>query len=209
MSTTISIPSSLPRGRLPRKGKSASSEQRKDMKLFNKLAAPDHVTVVRLIQTNFAVQTNVGGTLSATSIAGSNQVQSSCPDFAQYAGLYVQYRVRAMKVTLSPCFVVNTTTVTVPASVAVGEFRGGLGGATYSSLRQSPSGRILSGYKRYVVSCDWDGDIDAHLWSPTTAAITTAESFGLTIAGMATPSTANTYVYSCDVEYAVEFRNTY
>jgi len=199
--------SSRPKPRPPQR--STTSERKVDMRVFATVSASDKTTVIRLVQSNYQISTGAGGTIAAVQVCGSGQAQSSCPDFASFANLFALYRVRAMRVQLKPFYVCNTTSIVVPASVAIGEFRGGLGGATYNSLRQSPTGKIYSGYKSAMLSCDWDKDPDAHLWSATTAAVPTLETYGFTACGNSIASSTNTYVWSVDVDYIVEFRNAY
>lgn len=189
----------------PKERQYASS---RDSAMFKQVNSQSRIVTLKVAGTNFSIQTNVGGTYGATAIATSNNL-SGTADFANLAGLYTAYRCKAMKIMVRPFYPCNTTGITVPAAIAIGDFVGGLGGATYASVRQQPEGRVCSGYKAYDFYCDYRGNKDAQLWSQTTAPISTAESYGIIAVGFGIGATPNTYFWSVDIDYLVEFRTPY
>jgi len=192
-----------------RSKQNTSAETSNDLRLMKSLGAQTRVVTRRICGPPSTVSTNAGGLLVVTTLAGS-QGASGAADFAQLAGLFTSYRVRAMRVQLRPFYPVpfynGVGTVVVPASIAAGFFQGGLGGATYQSLSDSAKPRFLSGYKQHDLTINYEGDNDAHLWTPTTAAISATEAFGIIICGQATAASVNTLVWHFCVEYAVEFK---
>jgi hypothetical protein len=99
--------------------------------------------------------------------------------------------------------------VIVPPSIACSEFRGGLGGATYQSIADGAKSRYLAGSKMYSITCDYDKDNDAQLWTATTAAVGASESYGLICMGTATAATANTAIWTANAQYIIQFRATF
>jgi len=154
-----------------------------------------------------AVSTNAGGLIPITTIASSVNV-NAYGDFSGLAGLYNSYRVHAFKLTFWPVYKVNTTAVTSPVFVACAPFRGGLTPTTMQQLQESPDCAYMSGYDRGVSTVNYNGDNDAHLWTPTNAAVTSSETFGLAICGSTIAATASTQVWYIQIEAVVEFRVT-
>ncbi len=108
-----------------------------------------------------------------------------------------------------PFYVVNTTTITVPALVWVVPAYGGLYPSSAAGFADSSGVQFVSGYKPFTATVNrlkGDKDLDSHLWTPTNATIPTTEQFGLYYMGMAVACTANTPVWRYTTYFDVEFK---
>jgi hypothetical protein len=152
-----------------------------------------------------AIQTSGAGFLAASTLANSNGV-NAIGDFSAVAGIYSNYRVKAIRCTVLPFFPVNTTAVVVPPTIAVVPFRSGLVPSTYQQFTESSEVRLCSGFKGYVFETSNKGYLDGRLWTPTSSSIASADSYGLLAMGATgVASTPTTYVWSLTSEYLVEF----
>ncbi len=157
---------------------------------------------------DLALSTSGGGVVPVTNLASTTGVSSS-PDFSSCAALYQAYRVRSIKVVVTPYYPVPLAAVTVPAALYVVPFWDGNPISSIAGALDSSNLRVCSGYKEYTFTVDGAGlnlFIDEDLWTPTSSAISGAESFGLTVVGMAAASTATTPVWRYSVWYDVEFK---
>jgi len=162
----------------------------------------------RRIAVRFSISTDGTGRIPITTLASSASV-SGLADFTLLAGLYLAYRVKAMKATWSPVFAANVAGIAPsPALLASASFTSGLAPTTYAQTLDSSSLKLHSGYaERSTAVIDWNGQLDAKLWTPTNAAVAAAESYGVFVVSdsSATVSQLST-LYFCGVaEYAVEF----
>jgi len=195
-----------------RKNQSSRQETRKDILVIDRLGAQSRIVTRRLCGPPSVLSTNAGGLLTVATLMGTTGA-SGAADFAQLAGLFTAYRVRMMRTQLRPFNPVpyfnGVNVVVVPASIAAGFYQGGLGGATYQSLSDSAKPRFLSGYEKHDLTINYEGDNDAHLWTPTTSAIAATEAFGVIVCGQATAASVNTPVWHYSVEYVIEFKAPY
>jgi hypothetical protein len=162
-------------------------------------------TVFRRLANAVTIGTNGAGVVALATLASSVNV-NAYPDFSSFASLYTSYRVHAIKCTFYPVLRVNTTAVNAPAYLVVAPFRGGLAPTTIQQLQESPDAVSLSGYARGKAMVNFIGDNDAHLWTPTSGAVTASESFGLVIAGSSVLATASTNTFYVFIEAVLEFR---
>ncbi len=162
----------------------------------------------RRIATRFSVSTDGTGRVPITTLISSASV-SGLTDFTKCAGLYLAYRVKAMKATWNPVFSANVAGVAPSPSTLVSfGFTSGIAAASYQDAIDSSDFKIHSGYaQKASAEIDWNGNTDAHLWTPTTAAITSSESYGVAIVEdtSATISQLSTLYYTGVAEYVVEF----
>jgi len=188
-----------------------ANETRKDLRAFGKINASDLIVTRRITGASSNLSTNAGGLLIAATLSSSANA-SSAADFANLAGLFLSYRVRAIKTRVLPFAPVpyynGVGVVLPPPLVAVGEWRGGLAGATFQSIADSSKSHIVSCFKEHTFTTHFDKDNDAQLWTPTTTAIPTSESYGLVVCGGPTASTVNLAVWAVVSEYLIQFRGT-
>jgi len=162
----------------------------------------------RRICVRISVSTDGTGRVPIATLASSASV-SALTDFTKCAGLYLAYRVKGMKTTLNPTFSANVAGVAPsPSTLVTFFFTSGLAAATYQDAIDSSGFRIHSGYDHKIVAeADWSGQPDAHLWTPTNAAVTASESFGTAIVEdtSSTISQLSIVYYTGVTEYIVEF----
>lgn len=162
----------------------------------------------RRIAVRVSVSTDGTGRVPITTLASSAAV-SALTDFTKCAGLYLAYRVKCMRTTLNPVFQANVAGIAPsPATLVTFFFTSGVAAANYQDAIDSSGYRQHSGYSlKIVAQADWKGQPDAQLWTPTTAAVTAAESYGIAIVEdtSATVSQLSTLYYTGVTEYDVEF----
>lgn len=198
----------MKKSRPRRKGKPKGNKKdyQQTLALVDRLGSMQ-LKLFRRLANGLSLGTNGAGVIPLSSLTSSANV-NAYPDFSSIASLYTAYRVHAFKCSFFPVLKVNTTAVNAPPYVVVAPFRGGLAPTSLQQLQESPDASSFSGYDRAVATVNYNGDNDAHLWTPTNAAVASSESFGLVVAGssmLATSSTNTFYVY---IEVVVEFRVT-
>lgn len=197
-----------PRSSNSNKGKRQGKEEdfQQVARLVDSLSSILPILKRRLV-TAVVIGTNGSGVIPATNICTSATV-SGYPDFASFAGVYGLYRVRAFKISLFPVLKVNTTAANAPAFVVFAPFRGGVQPSTINQMIESPDAKYMSGFDKGSAAVAYKGDIDAHLWTATNAAIPTDQAFGIVCVGSSTPATSSTNTWYCLIEAVVEFRVT-
>ncbi len=185
---------------------SARREERYDISQLDRFAAKAAHFVRRMAFSAVNLSTGVGGTIAATTLCNSASVSASAPDFSSCANLYTAYRVVAMEVHVLPYFPVNTTGVTVPAVIATCEFQAGLIPGTYAQMADGSNPRLCSGYKQYKFAVDFKRDPNAQLWTPTTSAVSSGNSYGIALVSGGLASTASTSVWFVQAYALVEFQ---
>lgn len=151
------------------------------------------------------LSTNGAGIIVLSTLASSISV-STLPDFSAAATMWSAYRCRAIKVMVLPFYPVNTTTITVPAAIAVGPYENGVNSTTFTGYMDGPRVKLCSGYKAYTFYADYRMNNDAQLWTPVSSAIAGAEAFGISCIGFSTAATVSTSVWAVQAWYDVELR---
>jgi hypothetical protein len=182
-----------------------TSDNARPERMYNRLQAHELTYVRKMGSPEFTVSTNVSGILALGTLASTVNVNLA-PDFTALGGVYQMYRCRSIVVQVQPFFPVNTTAVTVPALIYVAPFYSGNSLNSIQGHIDGTGTKICSGYKGYTFATDYKGDLDSHLWTPTSAAIAGAEAFGFTLIGTNVASTFSTVVWRCVIHYIVEFR---
>lgn len=162
----------------------------------------------RIVSTG-TIASNGSGFVAASTMASTNSV-TALGDFSAIAGIYSNYRVRAIRVTANP-FYPNPTysgaaIYTVTPVLCVVPFRSGLVPTTFAGFIESSEAKLASGYKGGVFSTSNKGYPDGQLWHPTNAVIASADSFGLAVMGQSgVAGTASINVWALVIEYLCEF----
>ncbi len=202
--------------RNPRKQKSGrkpgpSNAQRKAMTLrqLGRVNTRQHTFVRRVGGPETTISTTAGGVIASTTLASSGSA-FSCPDFANAAGLYQLYRVRAMEVRLMPLWLApvwnGVSVTTAPAYACVSPYYSNFGPTSLQGHIDATGMEMISGYKGGTFATSYQGDLDSHFWSPVSGAMPTGEQFGLVIQGTSTASTSSIVIWRVVTWYLVEFK---
>lgn len=195
---------SRPRG--GRKGKSAVRDVRYDIAQIDRLAAKSSTFLRRMGLAPSYISTSAGGVIGAGTLLSTGSVNSA-PDFASCTGLYQVYRVRAVEVQVLPFYPVATSTVVVPALIAVAPYQNGAPPTSLQGMIDATGSIMCSGYRGYKFAADFRRDPNAHLWTPVTSGIATTSQFGIALCGQTAPtSTASTPVWAVVAWAVVEFQ---
>jgi hypothetical protein len=197
------------------KGSSRRNARRQDVtaeltakigKILNNLNA--NVTIMsRRLTTSGTIATNGAGAVALGTLASSAGV-SSATDFATMGLLYSGYRVKGMRARVWPIYGVNVAGVAPPPSlVACSMFSSGQSVTNYANMLDSAGCKFFTGYKPATFAVTYDELIDAKLWTPTSAAISSTEAYGLVFIGASGNIAAQvTVVYwNFVIEYDTEF----
>ncbi len=199
------------------RSKTRKSGQRADNRAIGTAALPKEFALAnsatriftKRIVTEVTLSANGAGLIPATTLASTNSV-SVLGDFSSVAAIYSNYRVKAIRLTCNPYYPVPAWTgaafITVSPLIVVVPFRSGLVPSTYVGFSESSEAKYASGYKGGVFTTTNKGYPDGHLWHPTNAVITSADSYGLAAMGQnLIAGTASVPVWAVNVEYLVEF----
>lgn len=197
-------PGSRPRG--GRKGKSAVRDVKYDIAQLDRLAAKSSTFLRRMGLAPSYISTSAGGVIPAGGLVSTGSVNSA-PDFSSCTALYQVYRVRAVEVHVLPFYPVATSTVVVPALIAVCPYQNGNPPASLQGIIDSSGSVMCSGYRGYKFTADFRRDPNAHLWTPVTSGIATTSQFGIAVCGQTAPtSTVSTPVWAIVAWAIVEFQ---
>jgi hypothetical protein len=177
---------------------------------FRYQAEDDTNKIVRRRCTLVNSLTGVTGNPMSYSINSSSA--SSAFEFSNYALIYLEYRVRAIRVRVIPRFrdnIQSVASVPYPGSIASGGYIAGAGSSTPAAIFAQANGKISPEWAAAENMVTWDLNTNAKLWTPTSTTISTANQFGCQFLSTAncpafynTVTTADTFV-----EFDIEFRS--
>ncbi len=179
-----------------------------NLRMFGKLQDPGFTVRRVMCLADQGLSTSVAGIVPATGLCSSNTATAT-PDWASATAMWSSFRVHRIKLEWLPAFPVNTTAITVPASLYLIPFYGGVVPTTLAGFADSSGVRMVSGYRGGTFTVDFltmAKDGDSHLWTPTNTTIPTPEQYGIAVMGQSTASTASTLVWKYSVWLDVELK---
>ncbi len=195
----------------PQSKKKHASEQQQVDRLYRTIHVDKRIYRRWIAGAEANISTGAGGLVALTTVANAASV-SSAPDFASLATLYTAYRCKAIRVQLFPFYPVTTYSaagvIVMPVVVAYFPWQANNVPTTFAQAQDVSGVKMISGFKGAIVTNSYQGDNDAHLWTPTSSAIGGGEQFGISCIGTSTTATASTVVHKVIVDYLVEFRMT-
>jgi len=170
-------------------------------------------TVRRKVTLLTTLSTNGAGFIPATQVTSDGA--RGATDWGSEAALFLQFRVRAIRVILVP-IVDMTTAVSAgggavtphPTCIQFAEYGEGLGYANALALTSGASRKVFNGKENIIeYSVDWSAYPEAKLFSATNAAIPTAQVYGMQFqdTGAAPASAVSTVYYRWITEWDCEF----
>lgn len=159
------------------------------------------------IVTNGTLNSNGAGLVPVTTVASTNSV-TALGDFSAMAGIYSNYRVKAIQFRAKPFYPIPLPAAAafITPMIAIIPFRSGLVPSTFAAFVESSEARVFSGYESAAFRTSNMGYPDGKLWHPTNAVISSADSFGIALMGQTSVSgTVSINVWHYIVEYLVEF----
>jgi hypothetical protein len=153
--------------------------------------------------------TGTTGNAAAYSV-GSNNVTAAF-EFSNYAVLYQDYRVRAIRVRVVPRFRDNIQTVAstpFPGCIVSGAFINGAGASTPAAIFAEANGKVVPEWTTVENLATWELNPNAKLWTPTSATVTTLNQFGLQClsTSLCPAFYTGVTIYDTFTEFDVEFR---
>jgi hypothetical protein len=173
---------------------------------------PGDIIVKRMTLPNLSISSTAGNIIAVSTSTTSAQVQSApATEFTSFAARYQQYRVRSVKIIAIPVRSVNTVTADNDniTSLYMGDFIGSSIPTTAAQVLADERSRIVATNVRWTFVADWNRNPNAKLWNPTSAAVPTANLFGIAFASStASPLLASALIFTYQVEWIVEFRGS-
>jgi hypothetical protein len=169
--------------------------------------------IVKRFTNGSVISTNASGFIALTTTWKASLVQSQpASEWASFAARYQQYRVRQLKVIGDPAVVVNFYNGSAVESIGQIWLGGFIGASAPTSAVQVLSDErslVQSASKRFVFTVTWKDNPNAKLWNPTSAAVPTANDYGIAIASNTNVSMlASQEVYSLTFLWDVELRGS-
>jgi hypothetical protein len=162
-----------------------------------------------------SVATTAGNVIAVTTSVKASQVQSGpATEWASFAARYQQYRVKAVRVRMTPVYPVSGPPVasgqTGHSQLYVGDYIGSSVPTTAAQVLSDERAIVVSTFKAFTYTVTSKRNPNALLWNPTTAAVPSANDFGIAWASstVAALLCASTIYYAYDVEWVVEFRGS-
>jgi hypothetical protein len=178
----------------------------------NNLLRDGDIIVKRMTVPAGQISSTAGGIITVSSFTAASVQSGPASEWASFAARYQQYRVRSVTMVMEPRFPGSGTPVTTSGShgaLYVSDF---IGSATPSSAAQVLSDErsvVANTSKRIVFTVDWVRNPNAKLWNPTSAALPTANSFGIAVAGDSQSTlAASTAYFDVNVIWEVELRGS-
>lgn len=190
-----------------RKGQLALS--RDERKFFTSERDSKSVKVERRRCTLVNVITGVTGSQAAYAVASNNC--SAAFEFSNYAALYQEYRVRAIRTRVVPRFRDNIQAVAAtpyPGTVVSGGFVDGVAGGTYAAVFAEANSKVHPEWTVAENLVTWELNPNAKLWTAVGTTLATANQYGVQFLSTSLcPAFYNTVVvYDTFTEFDVEFR---
>jgi len=155
-----------------------------------------------------AITTTGAGVISLDSVSSATVQQNPASEWASFAARYQQYRVRAVKLIAKATNPVQSATVSHGA-LYVADYIGSATPSTIAQVLSDEKAAVFDTYSDWTYVADWSRNPNAKLWNPTSAAIPTANLFGITFGSQAVPALSNTTTYyALTAEYVVELRGS-
>jgi len=188
-----------------------SSRGRRNGKIHRSLGAGDMI-VKRMTLPSLALSTNGSGVIPVTNITAAQVQSTPASEWASFAARYQQFRVRSVCIIVDPIWVSSAGPAVTGANGAtqlyVGDFIGSSTPGSAAQVLSDERCRIFSTAKPFRFCSTWAINPNARLWNPTSAALPTANSFGITLASSTinalVPDSTDYMMYV--VEWIVELR---
>jgi len=143
------------------------------------------------------------GTLTSASV-------TSASDWSQAAGLYLNYRVRQLKLKLIPVQTASNAATTYMPPIAIARWYGASQASTFNQLVNEPGSLVESSLEKIAYETNYLGFPDGQLWTPTNATIAGGNAFGFVY--MTDPAIVGingSILYDAIIEYLTEFTNAW
>lgn len=171
--------------------------------------------VKRMTLPGGAIPTTAGAIVAVNTGTTSALVQSApATEFASFAARYQQYRVRQIRLRLSPVYPANGTPLAAGnvghSQMYVSDYIGTSVPGTAAQILADEGGTAHPTNRVITFTATWAKNPNAKLWNPTNAAVPAANLFGISFASN---PTAGLMVAACnyfvsDTEWIVEFRGS-
>jgi len=154
------------------------------------------------------ISASAGGSIVITNY-DSDEARTTGTEFAAYASVFSQFRVRAITLNLYPRYPTTGygSTGILHDAVTLAPFYGsGPVPTTKAHLLSHPLARTMSTHKHISYTINYNDFLDGQLWSATNAAIPADSVYAIWLAGTAALVTANVVYYNTDTIWDVEFQ---
>jgi hypothetical protein len=166
------------------------------------------VIVKRMTFPAGGIQSNAAAVIPVTSFTTSGVESDPASEWASFSARYQQYRVRAVRLIGKAKLPVNTATA-LHGTFYVADFIGTATPSTAAQVLSDERCKVLATYKDFVYEVDWSRNPNARLWNPTSAAIPSANQYGIVWASNPNDTLAVSISYfSTSFEWLVEFRGS-
>jgi len=184
------------------------------------LGAGDQI-IKKLTLPGITLTTGVAGTFPLTTITAAEVQSVPATEWTSFATRYQQFRVRKIRIRLFPMqkyftdVAVGTSGPTSGyiATCVASDFIGSASPVSATQCLSDEGSRQFSQIDRFAMTCDWSRNPNARLWNPTSAALPTANSYGIALACISAFFNQGAIVngsvlFTGNVEWEVEFRGS-
>lgn len=156
--------------------------------------------------TNLA--TNGSGFVPVTNYAAGDC--QSATEWSSFAARYQQFRVKALRITLTPLFPKSQFGSSGPhLTMVASDASGGSYPSTPSQVFSDERARLFSTDTRIVFETTWSRNPNASLWNVTSGAMPIANNYSVAVASSAQVATSLTSnIMSVSEEWIVEFKGS-
>jgi len=177
--------------------------------------APGDQIVKKMTFPNGSIASSAGSIIAVnTSIAASLVQAGAATEWASFAARYQQYRVRQIRLRMSPVYPVSGAPVAAGlvghTQLYVADYIGTSVPGTAAQILSDERSVTHPTFKEFSFVTTWNKNPNAKLWNPTSAAPPAANNYGIAFGSNTTAAlmAASTVYYTYDVEFVVEFRGS-
>jgi len=162
--------------------------------------------VVKRMSFPSTLATGAGTSIPLTSISSAFVQSGPASEWTSFAARFQEYRVRAIRVCGYALCPVETATIT-HGGLLRGDYLGVSTPGTLAQVLSDERSRVTSSGESFCDVITWSRNPNAKLWSSTSVAIPTANTYSWVCISSTSLTTATTY-YFLTLEWEVEFRGS-
>jgi len=167
------------------------------------------VLVKKMTIANGSIAATAGSLVAVTNFSSSLVESAPATEWASFAARYQQYRVKKMRLILTPWDNVSQNGIVNEMTMYSADFIGSTVPGSAAQVLADESSSIFTSFSKHVKSASSKRNLNADLWNPTNAAIPVANQYGIAIASSTTGgAVAAGTVFTYTIEFIVEFRGS-
>jgi len=167
------------------------------------------VITKRMTIPNLSISTNGAGVVAVNTTIDSTLVETApATEWASFAARYQQYRVKSVKMIACATNPAASPGNAPVVPLYVSDFIGSSVPSSAAQILADEGSRVISSKNDFTFRATWARNPNAKLWTPTSGAITTANSYGIAFASNTAVTAVSSLQFGYQLEFEVELRGS-